>query len=188
MLSKRANDIVFFVIVGIVVIGVVIARFMVLGVFDERIEEVESDIQSLEREISSGRNLIADYRHDVLPSESVLYRNVPQKYVSDQLIFFLFAQLQLEGIEDTAARNISLSVQENPSFPGGTEFSALANTFDAYRIQIRFNTHDVEEAEAIAERLQSVDQLFVLQSVDYELPRGDSSTRVNMHFVTFYKP
>ncbi len=188
MLSKRANDIIFLVIVGIVVIGVVVARFMVLGVFDDRIEGIEEDIQSLEREISTGRNLIADYRHEVLPSESVLHRSVPEKYASDRLMFFLYAQLQLEGIEDTAERNISLSIQENPSFPGGTEFSALANTFDAYRIRIRFNTTDVTEAEDLVDRLQSVDQLFALQSVEYELPRGDSSTRVSLYFVTFYNP
>ena len=187
MLSKRGSDLLFLGVIILMLGAIVAGRFMILSTMDERIEDIESENQSLQSEIAELENLVADHREEQLPTMAEMHRDIPAYYDRDQLHAYVRTQLEFEGIQSTSARNLSISINADPNFPEDTAFRSLAGSFDAYRVQIRFNSADTDEISAFTDRMQSLDQLFILQSVNYEQPR-DEPMPITLNFVTFYNP
>ncbi len=187
MLSKKANDIIFIGVIVLLMTGIVIGRFMALGTMDERIETIETENQALEAEIMGRISLVNEYRDENLPSASTLSRYVPSHYSRAILLNFVHAQLELEGIHETAARNLVVNVHDDVSFPSASRFSGLSSTFHTSRVEVRFNTTDLDEIAPFVERLYGTDQIFLLQSVRYEVSETEGvAIRVVMNFITFY--
>ncbi len=183
MLSKRLSDFIFLGIIVLVIIAVVVARFFLLGVFDDRIEEAKETNEDLEIELLENQQLISDYRDDVLPSEAELHRAMPSSYSYTRLRNKVQGHLELEGITAEAHRDRSVEINENAAIPPEAALSEYAGPYDAVGIRIRFNTDDVSEAADVVDRLYAQDQLFVLHSVEYET---GGTSRLDLRFITFY--
>ena len=188
MLSKRLNDIIFIAIIVLVLIGIVIARFMVLSTMDGRIEEIEAENRQLENEIAADISLVEEYRYENIPTASELARFIPSHYSRNTLMYFVFAQLELAGIRDESGRELRVEIQEDISYPSESRFNELSNRFSANRIEIRFNTSEpIDEIDNVIEQLYGVDQVFLLQNVRYEASESEQvAPRVVINFVTFY--
>ena len=187
MLSKRASDILFGVIILLMIGAIVAGRFYILDTVDDRIEEAEAENEQLENEIRALENLVADFQTDELPRMSEMHRAIPAYYDKDQLTYFVLTQLEYEGISSSGDRNLSVSITGDPNFPEDTDFLQLANELDTYRITVRFNTADTDEISSFVDRMHEQDQLFILQSVQYENPVSEPLP-ITLNFVAFYYP
>ncbi len=188
MLSKRLNDIIFASIIMLVVIAVFIARFFILGLFDDRIERIEEENTRLEDQLAENQQLIRDYRDEALPSQAELHRYIPSSYAEDRLLYYVYAQLELNDIQDVAERSLSVDIHDDPTYPENTDFRTYADQYDAKRVYIAFETDDTSEARDLVTHMQDLDQLFILQNVRYDIPRSGERVEVEINFTTFYHP
>lgn len=187
MLSKRASDILFGVIILLMIGAIVAGRIYILNTVDGRIENAEEENEELQNEISALESLVADFQTDELPRMSEMHREIPAYYDKDQLTYFVLTQLEYEGISSSGGRNLSVSINEDPNFPEGTDFAQLASELDAYRITVRFNTANTDEIASFTDRMHDQDQLFILQSVQYENPDTEPLP-ITLNFVAYYYP
>jgi len=187
MLSKRAGDILFGVIILLMIGAIVAGRFYILDTVDDRIEEAQAENEELQNEINDLENLVADFQTDELPRMSEMHREIPAYYDKDQLTYYVLTQLEYEGISSTGGRNLSVSITDDPNFPEGSDFLSLSNELDTYRATVRFNTSDTSEISSFVDRMHDQDQLFVLQSVQYENPVNEPLP-ITLNFVAFYYP
>jgi len=187
MLSKRASDILFIVIILLMIGTLVAGRFYILNSVDERIDDTEAENAQLESEISAHERLVSDFQTDELPRMSEMNREIPAYYDENQLTYFVLTQLEYEGISSSGGRNLTVSITDNPNFPENTDFLRLSNELDAYRITVRFNTADTDEISEFVGRMHDQDQLFILQSVQYENP-GSEALPITINFIAYYYP
>jgi len=187
MLSKRFNDILFVLILVVAVAGVFLMRFLLLGNIDSRIDSTVSDNNSMETRINELTRLVDQHGQETLPSMTEMHRFIPHDYDRDQLLFYIMAQLEFSGVSDVTDFNRRVTITENPAFPEGTEFRAMSNQLDAYRIQIQFNDTDLDRLHTFLEQMDDADQYFILQSIQYDLPTGQTVT-FTINYVTFYRP
>jgi len=190
LLSKRASDIIMIAIIAVIALVVVVVRFQVLGVFDDRIEEAEQRNASLESEIAEKtRVLDTYYRDEVLPGWSTLSRSVPAVFTEESLLSYVHGHLETIGLNRRdEEQELHVVITEAPSFPSGTQYNALAQQLDAYRIRINFKTTDIDEAHQVVDYFHDLDHLFVLMEVDFRVPDDtEEKTDINLYFVTFYQ-
>ncbi|MFW5893107.1 MAG: hypothetical protein ACOCU5_02375 [Bacillota bacterium] len=187
MLSKRGSDLLFLGVIVLMLAGIVTGRFMILSTMDDRIEEVESENATLETEIRELENLVADHQQEQLPTMAEMHREIPAYYDRDQLSSYVYTQLELEGISSSESRNLSVDVSEASNFPEDSTFRELSEQLDAYRIQVEFNSDTPSEVSNFTDRMQSQDQLFILESVRYDQPE-DEPMPIRLNFITFYYP
>ncbi len=185
MLSKRASDIIFVGIMILVVIGIVVMRFIVLGTMDERIEEVESENQQIQDEIMGLQGMVGEHRDTEMPSRSELNQRVPAIFSEDQLRFYVNAQLELAGILDSQERSVDVEISQNPNISGGS-YGDAANQFDIVRVGIDIETNDIDEVRQFIDQMYEINQVFVLQNIRYDVPDEDEYVELTVNLLTFY--
>lgn len=186
MLSKRASDIIFIIIVLLVIAGIVFMRSIVLGTMDERIEDLEEENQQIHNEIIGLQGMVSEHRDTEMPSRSELNQYVPDLYERNQLEFFIRAQLEIAGIQDSTERSVSMEVSENPTI-SGSPYAEAANEFTIVRVGVDIETDDIEEIRDYIDHMYALNQVFVLQNIRYNVPENDGDyVEVTLNFLTFY--
>lgn len=189
MLSKKISDFIFVGAILIIFITLFIARILILGQYDSRIDRAEQDSSNLQNQIAEISELVEDNKNDQLPSMVEMYQQVPSEINGGQLIDYINGMLEISGIKktDTLSRQVILHL-DPVSFPDESEFSEVSEELTPYRLQINFQINDTDSLINFIENMEDSKQLFVIQNLSYETPEdsGDPIS-VTIHYIAFYQ-
>ncbi len=188
MLSKRLNDFIFIGIIAIVLISIFIARVLILGQMDDRIEDTEQRNIGIEEQIWQLEALVQANRHEQLPSMIEMYRYVPHQFDHGQLYYYISAMMELAGIPEGDPTYREIQIGSTPmTFPQGTPLREISQELNAHRVTVEFDILNVDAIYDFIEMLDESDQFFILHNLYFNMPDGQYYTRVTMTFVTFYE-
>ncbi|MFP4287339.1 MAG: hypothetical protein ACLFRI_06520 [Candidatus Izemoplasmataceae bacterium] len=174
MLNKRTSDIIFVALMVVTVAVVFFVRVTLLSQVDTRIENTERNNQQLTSQIIAIERIVEDNRNQEIPSMVELHQEIPFNHDLEKLQLYIFAQLELAGIPNnqTTDRNVVISTSPT-TYPEDSPLRVLTEEVDLYTILITFKTNDVDQIQVFLERVFDSEQLFIIQSVEYDLREGE---------------
>ncbi len=192
MLSKKFSDMIFISVVILIIAAIFVMRVIILNTYDDRIERYENEITELEAQIARDARLIVDNRHDQLPSLEEMAQVVPRRFDFNALEDLIYGMVAVSNIPlYDADADVFVGIGSAPAAygsPTGNAFNPLTQHFDLYRVTISFNTDDLDDMRVLLDHLDSVNQLFVIQSLEFYLNTDNPlDFSVEVVLVTFYQ-
>lgn len=183
MRSRRVNQVAIVALL-LVVVGLVFAlRIILLGVFDNNIENEEATIRATQVSINEDARLVDLHGQQTLPSMVEMHRYVPSQFVRAQLETFVQSQLEISGISNVSDRNRRVSITESVAGNIDAELTGV----DVYRVHISYRAYNEQEIFDFIDRMTALEQFFILQTISYNIPTEDTSSLVSISYLTFYK-
>ena len=181
MLNRKASNYLFYGILIVIAGLVLLVRSITLGNINEKIVNLEqsnvllqTQNQALEKQVEEYQDIESDFLYE-------LYKKAPNYFSETELAYYTSAQLESIGINESFDYNRRIYINTGVSFPPDSK-----EDFKIVEVQIYFTTTDIDMIDEFVELLYGSNQIFIVNLVDYNSPRGDDIIGVTINFLAFY--
>jgi hypothetical protein len=186
MLNRKATNYIFYgILVGIV--GVVfLVRFFALGSINGKIDEVHSENVQLQSQIETLEILVAENRDVQTEDIYLLYDLVPNVYTSEALTYKVVSMLEVLGISESDDYQRTIYINDNPSFPGGSELEQINSQYKVVQVEVYFTSNLGGTINQFLDDLYNDEQLFIVRNLNFDVGLGGEYTGVSINFLAIY--
>lgn len=187
MLSRRTSNMIFYsVLLGITLV-VVVARLILIGNLNNKIDDTTVSNRSLQSRISTLELNVQNYKEYTSDHLYELFDKVPEIYDQDALSYYTEAQLELIGITEDFEVNRVVDIDDEILFQPNSTFEQMQNDFKIVEVYVYFETAELDVVDQFIDRLYSSEQVFVVSEIEFSNFNSGSEVGVNVTFLAFYQ-
>lgn len=187
MLNRKISNYLFYGILIVIIALVLLVRSITLGNINEKITLLENQNISLQAANNSLEIQVEDYKDIESDYLYELYRKVPSYFSETELAYFVIAQLESIGIDESFNSNRKITVDTKVSFPAESELGLLKDDFKIVEVQVYFNTLDSSVTDDFIDLIYGANQVFIINHIEYNTPDGVNYIGVSINFLAFYE-
>lgn len=189
MLSRRTSNLIFYGILLAILLVVVVARLVIVGSMNRKIDETDMSITSLQSRIENLEEAVQENKDTASDHLYELYDNVPEVFHQEELVYYTVAQLELLGITDEFDVKRTVNVNEEVEFTTLSSFYEIQEDFKVVEVYVHFEVipDDIGLVDDFIDELYSSEQIFVVSEIQYQNQSISQLIGVDLKFLAFYK-
>ena len=176
-----------FIVLGVLAV-VYLVRSVMLGNMQGRIDELDTENARLQQQIIALEQTVEEHKDTDVSYLYDLSDSIPGNFSDTQLLYNTIALLELAGIGEEVDTQRTIDFQKGVSISGPDELSNFANGYEVIEMHIQFTTQDLSLITDFIDVLYSANQLYLLNTIDYDFPEGEEFIAVSMTYFAFYQP
>ena len=197
MLSRRTSNMIFYAVMVAILLVVVVARLIIVGSMNRKIDEttvsnrsLQAKIESLELAVQENKGIASDHLYE-------LYDKVPETFDPVLLEYYIDAQLELLGIsiDNFDQRYSGLQYNEEVDFSNLSAFDGIDEEFKVVENYVHFEVLpdeltgevDLTVVDDFIDALYSSEQIFVVSEIEFSDYTSGAIVGVDIYFLAFYK-
>ena len=186
MLNRKLSNYIFYGSLLAITIIVALARVLLLGGLEDRIETIntqnislQKQIDSLELTVQENKNIQTSHLYD-------LYDKIPDVYSSTLLSYKTVSIMEELGISEADDIQRVVYITELANLTYHKNLEEAVGDYLVVEVEVRFSVNNEDMIRAFIEKLYNEEQLFILKQVLYSVPNGEDSVFVEIDFYAIY--
>jgi hypothetical protein len=188
MLNRKLTNYLFYIIVLAVLAVIYLVRMIMLGDMQGKIDELDADNARLQNQIIQLEQTVEENKDADVAYLYELSSSISANFSDTQLLYNTIALCELAGIGEDIDTQRTIDFAKNVTISGPSELKAFASNYSVVEVRVQFTTQDLSLIEDFINVIYDANQLYLLNTIEYDFPEGNEFVAVNITYFVFYQP
>ena len=188
MLNRKLTNYLFlFIVLGVLAV-VYLVRSVMLTNLQGDIDDLDNENARLQQQIIALEQTVEEHKDTDVAYLYELSDSIPSNFSDTQLLYNTIALCELAGIGEDIDTQRTIDFEKGVKISGPDELSNFASGYEVVEMHIQFTTQDLSLITDFIQVLYEANQLYLLNTIDYDFPEGNEFIAVSMTYYAFYQP
>ena len=159
-----------------------------LGNMQAKIDELDSENARIQAQIIQLEQTVEENKDSDVAYLYELSDSISPNYSDTQLLYNTIALCELAGIGEDIDTQRTIDFNKDVTISGPSELQTFASAYNVVEVQVQFTTQDLSLISDFLNVIYDANQLYILNTIDYNFPEGNEFIAVNITYFTFYQP
>lgn len=187
MLNRKLTNSLVYIIILAVLAVVYLTRSVMLGNMEEKIAELDQSNEQLQTQIIQLEQTVEEHKDTDVSYLYELSDSIPGNFSDTQLLYNTIALCELAGIGEDIDTQRTIDFQKGVSISGPAELTAFASDYEVVEVHVQFTVQDLTLITSFLDVISDANQLYLLNTIDYNFPEGNEFIAVSITYFAFYQ-